>query len=182
MLTRDQLVVLRDDLKARGLGVVLDNPGAEAKLLAVYNEGTDLLAWKPSLMLQEVLGALVWSEMNPPPPALSLLLTGGTVELTAGVRAGLPTVLDKAPESLTAIMALATRPVSVFERLFVDTKEQPALLAVEGPMTTQHVKDALGVSGKPAGALGKGDALGASMQPAVVLGKGVLAGKAGISG
>lgn len=145
MLTREQLQILRGDLKSRGVTVVFDNPNAEAKLLSIYNADTDLLAWRTKLTIAETVGALSWAELDAgAETALTLLLLPGHLDLTSqGIREGLGVILARAPETLAAVMAIASRPVSVFERLYVDTKEQPALLTVEGPMTIQIVKDAL---------------------------------------
>lgn len=148
-LTSDQLRKLQADLKARGIsGVLFGNPNAEAKLLSIYNADTALLAWKTRLTITETVGALSWDELDPESiSALTLILLPGYLDLAAtGIRTGLAVILNRAPASLSAVMTEASRPVSVFEQLYVDTKEQPAVLSVEGPMVIQDVKDALGVT------------------------------------
>lgn len=153
-MTPDQLLTLKAHIQANVDPAVVSAlaGGNHTGLAALYNAQGTKIVWKPSISVAEYRAAIVWAEVD----ALTIgkariweWITGNMKlpidASVASVRQGLADCWA-ATASLTALVAIAKRPATKVEEVFVTgvgTNGNPAVLGYEGPVTIHEIGVAL---------------------------------------
>jgi hypothetical protein len=125
MMTPAQLATLKADIKAAA-DLAAPLAAAQAQSIAdAYNATASpaVLLWRPDIGVDELRGAVVWSDFvaltTVRQQAYLALTQGVTIDATkASVRGAFAAIFGAGSASLTALTALAQRPATRLEALF----------------------------------------------------------------